>query len=80
MTNKEAVTVLKMVEAHDPICKEAKDMASEALEKQVPKKFKKMNGKVFTYIKCRVCGNILNYGQNYCEDCGHAIDWSEYDE
>lgn len=75
MTAKEAITVLEMVETHNPMCKEAKDMAIKALKKQVPKKFKRVDGKVFKYIKCRVCDNILNYGQDYCEKCGQKLNW-----
>lgn len=59
---------------------EVVDMAIRALEKRAPKKFKRFDGRVFTYTKCRTCDNILNYGQNYCENCGQAIDWGEDDE
>ena len=24
---------------------------------------------------CPNCGNIVNYGQNYCEECGQHLDW-----
>ena len=58
---------------------EVVDMAIRSLEKQVPERFKRFDGRIFTYIKCRTCGNILNYGQNYCENCGQAIDWGEDD-
>lgn len=30
-----------------------------------------------TYFDCPVCGDILDYAQQYCCDCGQALDWSE---
>ena len=78
MTAKEAITVLKMVEAHDPTCKEAKDVATEALEKQVPKRYKKCLGSIYVYARCGTCQIVLDYGQKYCDNCGQAIDWSDY--
>jgi predicted amidophosphoribosyltransferase len=54
----------------------------ELVEKETPKMviIAKYSG---TYIppKCSVCGNsILNYGQHYCEDCGHKLDYPNEDE
>jgi len=45
----------------------------ETVEKQIPKK--PINREGTTYFYCPVCdGNRLN---NYCADCGQAIDWSD---
>ena len=47
--------------------------AISALEKQIPKK--PINRKGTTYFYCPICeGNMLN---NYCADCGQALDWSD---
>lgn len=27
---------------------------------------------------CPTCDNITNAGGDYCENCGQALDWSEY--
>lgn len=65
-------------------CWEAKDMAIEALEKQIPKK------PTFSlhYFNSGLTGNVghcpscpehatLMYNTPYCPHCGQAIDWSE---
>jgi hypothetical protein len=45
----------------------------DCIEKQIPKK--PINRKGTTYFYCPVCdGNMLN---NYCADCGQALDWSD---
>lgn len=50
-----------------------KEFVISALEKQIPKK--PINRKGTTYFHCPVCeGNRLN---NYCADCGQALDWSD---
>lgn len=57
---------------------EALDIAMEALEKQLPKKPKKLgNGD----LACS-CGLIIQRKNRrtclyYCHNCGQAIDWSE---
>ena len=57
---------------------EALDIAMEALEKQLPKKPKKLgNGD----LACS-CGLIIQRKNrrtclHYCHNCGQAIDWSE---
>jgi hypothetical protein len=56
------------------------DMAIEALEKQIPKKVVDMihrpNG---FYGKCQVCG-CSNARMQFCQRCGHKLDWSEQNE
>ncbi len=69
--------------------REVRDVAIEALEKQLPKKAKENEirggwlGKQKHYT-CPNCGNCLltkmmNERQNtsYCWDCGQRLDWSE---
>lgn len=52
-----------------------------ALEKQIPKKpFKEVIAKKNTRMVCPVCFVSLHYlveQQNYCPDCGQALDWSD---
>lgn len=48
-------------------------MCKEALEKQIPKKPKNSEGT--TYFYCPYCdSNNIN---EYCGDCGQALDWSD---
>ena len=58
----------------------ALSIASEALEKQVPKKVIYEN---YNYI-CPICGGIVEDEDkcrfDYCPDCGNKIDWSEADD
>lgn len=69
--------------------REIRDIAIEALEKQLPKKPRE-NGmydgliKKIKYYTCPTCGNCLltemmNERQNtsYCWDCGQKLDWTE---
>ena len=54
--------------------REARLLACEALERQIPKKPKE-DGWVF----CPICGrDILMSGFKYCPDCGQKIDWSDW--
>ena len=95
MTNEEAKTVLincatfikdgfrYMKEEHQEQFKEAYRMATEALEKQIPKR-PILNEYELFY--CPVCGADFDsimysggetFGFKYCRDCGQALDWSE---
>ena len=67
---------------------EARDMAINALEKQIPKKPEYeadgyADGElVYDYAKCPICGHDFEYGINdwgceYCSDCGQKLDWSD---
>ena len=69
--------------------REIRDIAIEALEKQLPKKTRE-NGmsdgliKKTKYYTCQTCGNCLltemmneRQNTNYCWDCGQRLDWSE---
>ena len=48
-------------------------MATEALEKQIPKKPVEDH----TFDFCPVCSYSLDYLRNYCKHCGQAIDWGK---
>jgi len=57
----------------------ARDIAVNAMEKQIPKKVR-----ITTSTKrCSVCGRQLSGignihpRRNYCQGCGQAIDWTE---
>lgn len=51
------------------ICK----LAKSALEKQIPKKPKNREGTTYFYCPCCDSNNI----NEYCGDCGQALDWSD---
>lgn len=78
MTEKEAINVLKMVEAHGCLVIEAKATAIKALEKQIPKKPKKHPADSrLTYCPC--CGSYHGAIEcyNYCPECGQKLDWND---
>ena len=47
-----------------------------AIKKQIPQKVK-INRDFLTIMKCPKCEEVLYHKQNYCGECGQAIDWSE---
>lgn len=54
----------------------AKEMAIEALERQVPKKPERLNA--FKSIgKCRGCEKVISTrtASAYCQYCGNKVDW-----
>ena len=61
-------------------------IAISALEKQVPKKPHKIhdvdeNGYPYYAYVCDECGNVIDeYEDDFCPNCGQAIDWSDYDD
>lgn len=58
---------------------EALDVAIQALEKQIPKKPDFTEDKEFALCPC--CnGNGLADKQEYCDNCGQKLDWSEESE
>ena len=75
MTNEQAITVLNMIEAHGDLAIKAKELAIEALRKQIPRKCVKKDG----YFVCSICRKLVVYDDAYCCNCGKAIDWSEYE-
>ena len=54
---------------------EARDMAIQALEKQIPKK-PKTDDRYVMYI-CPRCNEFIKINKNYCMNCGQKLDWSE---
>ena len=49
----------------------------KALEKQIPKKpigVCKVDGDFRVGI-CSICNDIVDSKQNYCDRCGHKLDW-----
>ena len=96
MTNEQAITVLKMVEAHG-LAGEAKKMAIEALEKQIPKKpidicKTRMGAYTDSPIaitgRCPNCNIKQSFGSlswhenfnKFCFKCGQPLDWSDENE
>lgn len=91
MTTQETIRLLKMEMLGDSEQMEcAKQIAVEALEKQIPKKpiphivkverLKIGNarwGKGTTVYKCPCCNNFISRLYDYCFKCGQAIDWSD---
>ena len=65
--------IVKYVKEHDTISDDVKDIAIEALEKQIPKKPIKWDSE---YI-CPECSADLyiENEEDYCTDCGQALDW-----
>lgn len=53
-----------------------------ALEKQIPKKPNKIklapSNSYITYGSCPCCNEDVYEYQHHCEDCGQALDWSDY--
>ena len=64
--------------------KKAFRFAINALEKQIPKKPKKIEEEVYRYTdtyRCPLCGgNFSGTGiADYCYHCGQKLDWSDSD-
>ena len=97
MTPKEAIDFINNeVQIDVRLCTEEKvgrtievfNLATKALEKQIPKKpeyeaWGYADGVlVYDYAKCPVCGHDFEDGVNdwgcaYCQDCGCSLDWSD---
>ena len=94
MTESEAIEKLKnmrlymQIEDENNDCKfteddyKANDMAIQALEKQIPKKPKKIEAEGYRYTytyRCPICGgNFFGTGiAEYCYHCGQKLDWSD---
>ncbi|MBQ0088764.1 MAG: hypothetical protein KBT27_05490 [Prevotellaceae bacterium] len=62
---------------------EAEQIAIEALEKQIPKKYEIFNGQA----SCPNCKTLfgdnetlkklIHWNMDYCKHCGQALDWSD---
>lgn len=90
MTEQEAIKILQINCTCSPKATEfikASNIAIKALEKQIPKKPTDVCTPVITWGLCPVCKGKLNMlgGQpnkvfksnNFCPDCGQALDWSD---
>lgn len=83
MTPQEAIKELKTITFFDAKeFTEAKEMAIEALEKQIPKSIKEVH--VDEYY-CPACGSENNCDQGivedkFCPNCGQALDRSSENE
>lgn len=59
--------------------------AIDALEYRIPKKPHKVhdmyeNGHPYYVYVCDECGNVIDeYEDDFCPNCGQAIDWDEID-
>lgn len=65
-----------------PTAKESKEkaisMAIESLRKNMAKKYIKQSiSKLLEYSKCPSCDGLLHLNENFCGNCGQAIDWSD---
>ena len=66
-----------------PIRTEALFSAIKSLEKQVPKKPNQIhdvyeNGHPYYEYVCDECGNVIDeYEDDFCPNCGQAIDWED---
>lgn len=87
MTPREAVEALKLINLKrvHPFYNweemlEVRDIAIEALEKQIPKKpINKENNYQRNIGLCPCCKEIIDDWEDYkyCSECGQAIDWGE---
>lgn len=79
MTENEAKTILETEIVHHPECSifsEALSISIQALEKQIPKRPDFTEDKEFALCPC--CnGKGLSDKQNYCDNCGQKLDWSD---
>lgn len=48
----------------------------DALKKQMPKKPVNI-AKCELYGRCAVCGQTVHIGNQYCDQCGQSLDWSD---
>lgn len=82
MTESEAIkevrfnmsTIGLSIEAAKRVVK-ARDVAINALEKQISKK-PKTDDRYVMYI-CPRCNEFIKINKNYCMNCGQKLDWSE---
>lgn len=71
LTNRDADYAMSVIEAIET--------AKAALEKQIPKRPYFTEDKEF--VLCPCCnGKGLSDKQNYCDNCGQKLDWSDENE
>lgn len=63
--------------AADEDCRHAKQMAIEALDKQIAKKPRDVyyGGNFVKMGNCPNCDNAVNSFYQYCAECGQALEW-----
>ena len=73
MTEQEAI---KYIENHGHIDDVVKDIAINALEKQIPKKMNLDYYCGFKSRECPECGYTINLSKkhNYCSNCGQSLE------
>ena len=73
MTNEDAI---KYIENHGHIDDVVKDIAINALEKQIPKKMNLDYYCGFKSRECPECGYTINLSKkhNYCNNCGQRLE------
>ena len=80
MTHKEAARILrgaiKKPNTEDSYMGQALSLAVEALEKQIPKKFKMIDDCIPI---CPVCGEAI-WAMKWCTNCGQRLDTEESDD
>jgi len=76
MTNEEAIKYIKAnypdSQRYEGLC-EALDMATEALEKQIPKK--PIVDERYVKCICPKCWAFLTDYQSFCDNCGQKLRW-----
>lgn len=81
MTESEAIKELHEIRPRGGIIPqkraEAIDVAINALEKQIQKKPKERDCIGFNTLVCPECKMALYLYEQYCDNCGQAIDWSD---
>ena len=85
MTEVEAIKVLEKEKAYmdshgGDIQSKALDMAIDALEKQIAKGVYEAHfyREPLPIYRCPMCPNTsIERNQEYCQDCGQKLDWSE---
>lgn len=72
MTENEALNVLKMIEAHGCLAIEAKEVAIQALKRQIPKKvYHFIDDDTFETSCCGI--DVTNEDYKYCPECGQLL-------
>ena len=79
MTESEAIELLISQLTFNELNREAKQMAVNALEKQIPQKpiFDSYHRAGY---RCPNCNNINPWGYKHCKHCGQKLDWGEEHE
>lgn len=75
MIAKDVIEYFKLCKSSVEACNEALGVAVEALEKQIPKKLT-VSEEIYCCPRCGENAAILQ-GDNYCFNCGQALDWSD---